>query len=133
MGELDAATDSAHVAIYAFTSEAIDDALIEAAGRGVEVQIVADLSQSSEPNEEPVLARLQNAGLDLRLASGFNYGIMHHKFAVLDGRTVLTGSFNYTDSAKDRNDENLLVFADARLAATYETAFQELWARAEAR
>ena len=131
IGELDAATETAHVAIYTITAANISSALVNAAGRGVEVQVVADRSQSDWPDQAGLLVNLEEGGVDVRVADGWNGGIMHHKFVVVDGRTVATGSFNFTLSANNANDENLLVLSDPELALAYEDAFQELWSRAQ--
>jgi phosphatidylserine/phosphatidylglycerophosphate/cardiolipin synthase-like enzyme len=55
---------------------------------------------------------------------------MHQKFAVVDRKTVLTGSYNWTHSADSLNDENLLLFRDAGpLAEDYRKAFLRMWER----
>ena len=134
--EIDAASTSVHTAIYTFTSANIEAALTNAAGRGCEVLVVADAGQSATVDGMTgLLVNLEEAGVDVRTSNGYGdkqgVGIMHHKFTVVDDRVVATGSFNYTDAAKNRNDENLVVLADANLAAAYEDAFQELWSRAQ--
>jgi len=53
---------------------------------------------------------------------------MHNKYAVIDGKTVITGSFNWTVSAEKRNDENLLVIKRLpALVEAYEKNFEKLW------
>jgi len=124
--EIGAASRSVHVAIYTFTSEPIRDALVHAAQRGVEVRVLAD----PQPGiNDAVLASLERAGIPVRFASNEAGGIMHNKFTVVDGRTVLTGSFNYTVSANTLNDENVLRLVSERLAGQFEAAFEELWDR----
>ena len=56
---------------------------------------------------------------------------MHHKYTVIDARTVLTGSFNYTRSANETNDENLVVLTSPQLASDFQAAYQGLWGRCE--
>lgn len=131
VSELDAATTTAHVAIYTLTAPNIGNAMINAAGRGVEVQVVADRSQSDWPDQAGLIVNLLEGGVDVRKADGWNGGIMHNKFVVIDQHTVVTGSFNFTLSANNANDENLLVLSDPELALAYEDAFQELWSRAQ--
>jgi cardiolipin hydrolase len=53
---------------------------------------------------------------------------MHHKFVVLDGRFVLTGSFNWTRAGVLENRENVLVLDSAPVAAKYAAYFDRLWA-----
>ena len=56
---------------------------------------------------------------------------MHNKYAVIDGETVISGSFNWTKSAEYRNDENLVVINSKNLAKIYEENFKKLWNLAE--
>lgn len=129
--EFAAATETIDVAIYTFTSANIQAALANAmANNNVAVRVVADAGQSTTIDDQiTAMAALEAAGADVQLKNGFGGGIMHHKFAVIDGQTVLTGSFNWTRSAEYDNDENLLVLSDPNLATAYHDAFQELWDR----
>ena len=52
---------------------------------------------------------------------------MHHKFAVFDQRTLLTGSYNWTRSAAKHNDENILVTHNRRIAERFQSEFNRLW------
>ena len=56
---------------------------------------------------------------------------LHHKFAVIDNDTVITGSFNWSPSAAHRNDETLLVITSKPLAAQFTREMERLWAGAE--
>lgn len=131
VGELNAAQDSVHVAIYTFTSQPIQDALLNALGRGVAVQVVMDAGQLDDiPDQTAVKVNLSEAGGSVRATLGWNGGLMHDKIAIIDAATVLTGSYNYTPTATTRSDENLVILADPGLAASYEAAFEEIWQRA---
>lgn len=59
-----------------------------------------------------------------------NCYIMHHKVIIIDGRTVITGSFNFTGSAQTQNDENVLIIEDAGLAARYTEEFERVYQQA---
>jgi len=52
---------------------------------------------------------------------------MHNKFAIIDNRILLTGSYNWTFSANNRNDENLMVIDDPEIIARYQNQFINLW------
>jgi phosphatidylserine/phosphatidylglycerophosphate/cardiolipin synthase-like enzyme len=56
---------------------------------------------------------------------------LHHKFAVLDGREVITGSFNWSPSASFQNDETLLLIRSPLLARHFEAEMDRLWRGAE--
>lgn len=120
-------SDTLDVAVYTFTSEPIRDALIDADSRGVQVRVVIDGWETNDP----IAASLREAGVPTRRASGYNDGIMHHKFAIVDAQSVATGSFNFTIAANESNDENLLIVSDQALAGQYTNAFDALWKRAE--
>lgn len=71
--------------------------------------------------------RLRRAGIAVRLDDGPEH--MHHKFALFDGRLLANGSFNWTRSATERNEENLVVTDDADLVAGFARRFEALWGR----
>jgi phosphatidylserine/phosphatidylglycerophosphate/cardiolipin synthase-like enzyme len=56
-----------------------------------------------------------------------NDAYMHNKFMVIDGKVVLTGSYNYSKQADTQNDENLIVIEDGKVARAYEDEFNEMW------
>lgn len=115
------------VAQYNLRSEAFHQALLALRARGVRVRIVVDAKSARRP---------WNTLDDVLEAEGFDlvryentrsaYAIMHHKFAVIDGQTVLTGSYNWNGTAQLVNDEALLVLRDPGLVSAYEREFAEL-------
>lgn len=123
-----AARQSIEVAAYSFTSRPISSALLQAKERGVQVRIVADKSQQTARYTS--VRFLANKGVPVRIDS--HYKIMHNKFMVIDGRTVETGSFNYTRAAQLANAENVLVLAnDPAVAATYSHEWDRLWSESQ--
>jgi len=56
--------------------------------------------------------------------------LLHHKFAVVDGRWVITGSQNWSDAANHSNDENVVVIENATVAAHFEREFERLYGTA---
>jgi len=69
-------------------------------------------------------------GLDV-LQDGNPY-LMHHKVFIIDGQTVILGSFNFSQNAETENDENLLIIDDARIAQAFSAEFQKVYQRAKA-
>ncbi|HKY07880.1 MAG TPA: phospholipase D family protein [Candidatus Binatia bacterium] len=134
--EIDGAKQELLVAVYAFTSDDLAGALVQAKKRGVSVQVVVD-REFDRANDNSKGKFLDAQKIPVRRISGMNAkvgdkdaGLMHQKFAVVDRRIVFTGSYNWTHSAESRNDENLLVFRDASpLAEEYRKAFLRLWER----
>lgn len=134
--EIDAAQQELLIAVYAFTSDDLASALVQAKKRGVAVQVVID-REFDRTNNNSKGKFFDTQKITVRRVSGATSkladkepGLMHQKFAVIDRRIVLTGSYNWTHSADNRNDENLLVFRDASpLAEEYRKTFLRLWER----
>lgn len=113
------------VAMYSFTDSDLAWALVKAAQRGVKVRVYLDEGQASGRYAKGRF--LEKRGIAVRYYHG--QGLMHHKFAVLDGQTVITGSYNWTASAEEHNKENALVLSGRALAAAYSAEFEKLWRR----
>ena len=114
------------IAIYSFTSRKIAKALIDAHRRGVKIRVIIDYGNGK--SRYCVGPLLEKAGIEVRYKRGSGGGLMHHKYAVYDGETVSTGSFNWTGNAEKRNDENLVVIRnDMKLVERYEKNFKKLW------
>jgi phosphatidylserine/phosphatidylglycerophosphate/cardiolipin synthase-like enzyme len=67
---------------------------------------------------------LREAGLDVRLDG--NEGNLHHKVILLDGETVITGSYNFSRSAEVRNDENVLILHSVEVARAFRAEFDRV-------
>ncbi len=120
------ARERVEVMAYAFTSDALAEALIERAAAGLAVRVVVESSQASAAGSE--FERLQQAGVDVRRDG--NPGDMHHKVVIVDGAVVWTGSYNFTRSAEEYNDECVLVVHSPELAARFLTEFERVYAAA---
>ena len=120
---INSAKKSIHVAAYSFTSKPIAEALLNASKRGVEVKVLAD--EKSNSGKYSATTYLANNKIQVKLDG--NYPIFHHKFMVIDGSTLETGSFNYS-AAANKNAENILVLWNApSVANSYEQEWQKLW------
>lgn len=125
--EMEGASDTLDVAVYTFTAEPIRDALIDAHARGVKVRVAIDTWATNDT----IAQSLDDEGISVRRVEGYSGGIMHHKFVVVDEARVLTGSFNFTRSADEANDENVVLIANKVVAGQYANAFAEVWSRGE--
>lgn len=126
---INSAKQSIHVAAYSFTSKPIAEALVKASKRGVDVKVVADQKENSK--QYTAVTYLANNGVPVRLDG--NYPIFHHKFMVIDGVSLETGSFNYSAAAASKNAENVLIIWNApSLAAKYDSEWLKLWSEASA-
>lgn len=105
---------------YSFTSQPIADALVAAFQRGVIVRVILDKSQMTAISSKR--QTLQQAGIFV-LIDGI-HAIAHNKVMVIDNRWVITGSFNFTKSAEERNAENLLIIDSRALSKRYRLEFE---------
>jgi phosphatidylserine/phosphatidylglycerophosphate/cardiolipin synthase-like enzyme len=114
------ATKSIKVLSYTFTSHPIGDALIEARHRGVDVTVVADKSEEKDAHSE--IEALARSGIPVYIDS--QHAIAHNKVMVIDDKTVISGSFNFTKAAEFENADNLLVIqSHPAIAAAYADNF----------
>jgi phosphatidylserine/phosphatidylglycerophosphate/cardiolipin synthase-like enzyme len=94
----------------------------------VEVRVILDKSQRSEKYSSATF--MQHAGIPVWIDA--KHAIAHNKVMVLDGRVVVTGSFNFTKAAEERNAENLLIIRDPALARLYTANWERCLAHSEA-
>lgn len=127
---LDGAQESVDLAVYAFTDSDLASAVVRAHQRGVKVRVVMDARHSA--NRDSLDEFLAGRGVELGLDRGQGKkGMMHHKFAVIDGATVVAGSFDWTANAEEKNHADALIISEAGAAALYAAEFQRLWDEAQ--
>ena len=117
------ARSSAEICVFTITDDRLADELISAHRRGVRVRIVTDDAKAEDLGSD--VERFEREGIPTRVdRSPFH---MHHKFAILDESTLLTGSYNWTRGAARDNEENLVVTNDPRFVAPFQVTFARLW------
>ncbi|HPH95065.1 MAG TPA: phospholipase D-like domain-containing protein [Anaerolineaceae bacterium] len=120
---LNQAQESINFMAYSFTSDDMANAIYARAKAGVEVAGVMDASQI-QSNIGTEYAFFKRKKLDVR--EDGNSGLMHHKVIIIDKKIVILGSYNFTASAENNNDENLLIIENSDLAAAYLAEFARL-------
>jgi phosphatidylserine/phosphatidylglycerophosphate/cardiolipin synthase-like enzyme len=119
---------SIDVAVYHLTSRELTEALGAAKARGVRVRVVMDRQKVEE--EGPGVRGLRQHGVPVRSRGVPEQSLMHHKFAVFDERLVITGSYNWTQSAEVANHENVVFLDDPAMVARFREEFRRLWREA---
>lgn len=119
------AKKSIHSMIFTYTHADLSAAMIARAKAGVQVQVVIENRGASQG----ALVDLYCAKLPVR-TDGNKY-TLHHKVIIIDGETVITGSYNFTKAADNANDDNILVIHSSAVAALYEQEFQKLYKEGE--
>jgi phosphatidylserine/phosphatidylglycerophosphate/cardiolipin synthase-like enzyme len=120
---LKTARQSIRFMAFSFTADELAAAIIERARSGVKVQGVME-SRQVETNIGGDFENFVNAGLDVRLDG--NSRSMHHKVIIIDGKLVITGSYNFSYSAETRNDENVLILHGEDIASLYLQEFERI-------
>jgi len=103
------------VQAYSFTSAPIAKALVDAHKRGVKVEVILDKSQRSERYTSATFL----ANMRVPVYIDARHAIAHNKVMIIDRKTVITGSFNFTKAAEEKNAENLLIIQSQELAGKY--------------
>jgi phospholipase D len=113
--QLTKAKESIFVQAYGLTSDMIIHQLKNAHERGVKVRILLDGGNLSDNKD--IFEHFKRLGIDVYYDK--MPGIAHNKVMIIDRKKVITGSFNFTNAADNRNAENVLLIEDSELAATY--------------
>jgi len=127
IARIDVAEKTILVLAYGFTHPDIGAALVRAHARGVDVEIILD-SKANRTNKNSQAQAMVAAGIPVEFDA--QHPIAHNKVMVIDGKTVATGSFNFTPSA-EKNGENNLIIDSPDLARIYEANWREHRGHAE--
>ena len=118
---------SCDVCVFTITDDRITREIIGAHHRGVKVRVITDDDKAHDLGSD--IDQLAEVGIPVKIdRSPFH---MHHKFSLFDATRLLTGSFNWTRSATENNEENLIVTNDVRLVNAFIQRFEQLWNKLE--
>lgn len=120
LAELDKAKVTISVAMAWFTNETLFEKLVEKQDQGIKVELVIF---NDGVNAKHGIDYTKFDAVKIRSERG---GIMHDKFCVIDNQIVITGSYNWSDNAEFRNEENIAVMENPKLATEYSVKFREL-------
>ena len=112
------------VAIFTFTRDSIAQAILEAYQRGVKVRCIGDDGNSKVKGSDVRL--LASVGIPCKTDNNLRFH-MHNKMAILDNSVVITGSFNWTSQAVNKNQDNILFIEDKNIANQYTDYYNQIW------
>ncbi len=121
---LNSAQESIYFLAFSFTSNELGDIVREKAKAGLTVEGVME-SQQVASNQGTEYDPFKQAGMMVRKDG--NEGLMHHKVFVIDGKIVAFGSYNFSKSAEENNDENLIIVYNEAIAQQFIQEFMRLW------
>lgn len=119
------ANHSIYMQAYSFTSKTIANELIKAVERGVKVSVILDKSQLEE--KYSILKLLQDSNINVKIDHA--PGIAHNKVIIIDESKVITGSYNFTNAADNRNVENVVLIDEKEVAKAYLKNWYSRWER----
>ncbi|HMP90740.1 MAG TPA: phospholipase D-like domain-containing protein [Kiritimatiellia bacterium] len=125
---INSATRTLDICVYEMNLHQVVDAILEAHGRGVKVRVAVSPAATPHRNDPDLLDKFNTmkARNILRYTKNRS-GLMHNKFMVADGRSVWTGSYNFTRNDTEMNDNNAVTFPNSLLAENYTAEFEEIW------
>ena len=123
--EIETLSETLDLAFYEITSADLVQALVKAKGRGVKVRVVTDSKQARIKSSRVNL--LIKQGISVKTLGGKEKGAMNHRFAILDGKKVITGSHDWAEGSVRGDYESILIIQDNNLANSYQKEFDRLW------
>lgn len=123
LGLLTAARLTIDISVFTISDDLLSEAIATAHKRGIQVRLITDNDKAHDQGSD--IFKLIDQGIDVRMDNTENH--MHHKFAIIDKRILVNGSFNWTRSATLYNHENILITDDSTLMMAYLAEFEVLW------
>jgi phosphatidylserine/phosphatidylglycerophosphate/cardiolipin synthase-like enzyme len=125
LNEMESTNSTIDLAIREITSKPLAQALLKAKERGIAIRIITDSKQAKRRSSK--ITYLIQEGVPVKILRGKDHGVMNYRFAILDGKKVMTGSFDWSEASEKRNYENLLILWESDTVASYQKEFERLW------
>jgi phosphatidylserine/phosphatidylglycerophosphate/cardiolipin synthase-like enzyme len=126
--QIRSAVNQLQICVFTISDDMITDAIVTSHKRGTRIKIITDNDKSLDEGSD--IEQLANAGIDVKIDRTPNH--MHHKFMLVDGKALITGSYNWTRSAARFNHENILLTTEAGVIKSFVKEFDQLWQEMEA-
>ncbi len=121
--QIQSAREQVDICVFTISDDRITEAILKAHERDINVRVISDNDKSHDRGSD--IERMREAGLALRLDNSPYH--MHHKFALVDRRLLINGSFNWTRSASTKNQENIVLTQEPELLNEFGALFEQLW------
>ncbi len=126
---INGARESIHFMAFSFTSDPIGDAMLAHSAAGMTVTGIFDESQYNSNGASSEFDRMLENGLAVRLDG--NPDKLHAKVIIIDGEIVIAGSYNFSASAEEANDENVVIIFSEEIARAFLREWERIWEEAE--
>lgn len=111
------------ICVFTISDDTITQAIVAAHKKGRQIKVITDNDKSLDMGSD--IERMAKEGIAVKIDNTANH--MHHKFMVVDDRNVITGSYNWTQSAARYNHENILLTNEAGVVKSFLNEFDQLW------
>ena len=125
INDINSAKKSIYLAMYNFTNDDIEHALVSAYRRGIDVKVVTDDKQHQDVDVN-LYDELESEGIEVEDDEGFGRGLMHNKILVIDSAISWSGSANFTNASFYGNWENFVRCTDVDVVSKYKEQIDEL-------
>ncbi len=117
------AKKTADICVFTITDNNISREITRAADRGLTIRVLSDDEKAEDLGSD--IEEFARHGIPVRTDDARSH--MHHKFALFDSSELITGSYNWTRSAADYNEENLVAIRDGNTVRAFQEEFNRLW------
>lgn len=121
--QINTAINRVKICVFTISDDHITNAIISAHKKGRDIKIITDNDKSFDTGSD--IERLAQLGLDIKMDTTPNH--MHHKFMVVDDASLITGSYNWTQSAARYNHENIVLTEESGMIKSFLKEFSQLW------
>ncbi len=121
------AVNNLQICVFTISDDTITEAILTSHKRGTDVKIITDNDKSLDEGSD--IEQIARQGIAVKMDRTTNH--MHHKFMVVDGKALITGSYNWTRSAAKFNHENILFTRETGVVKSFLKEFDQLWREME--
>ncbi len=123
INEIKNAKQQLKICVFTISDDKITHAILEAHRRKVAISIITDNDKTLDVGSD--IEMFSKNGIQVKMDMTTNH--MHHKFMIADGRTVITGSYNWTNSAARYNQENIIITQEKEAIKSFVSEYDRLW------
>ncbi len=123
ISQIKSATSHLQICVFTISDDYITDAIIGSHKRGTQIKIITDNDKSLDEGSD--IEQIAKLGITVKMDRTTDH--MHHKFMLVDGKSLITGSYNWTRSAAKFNHENILLTREVGVVKSFLKEFDQLW------
>ena len=124
---IQAAEKTLDICMFTISDDQIADAISTTFKRGIKTRIITDDEKIMDKGSD--IFKLKYRGIEVKIDS--IKSLMHHKFAIIDSHKIITGSYNWTRTGSEVNNENIVITDNDAIVQAFIKEFERLWPKME--